>query len=618
MSAEQRWAEQLDLLRRALVCSSLAAEGIDPSIETFLAQMRDSIRQEDFTGSLGALLPRLERALLQYETRRQERLQSVKSLLQNMARQVKSLPLQGTTEKALREFEKTLNKTPPSSQVLVSLLTQLSSVQQAAIEELSVTPVKQGLLSRLFGGASKALPVLDKATGQEQILPKVAQAAKPSSLEPLAAASATEAKPTLVSTADASALAPEPALEPLHKAQDQVSPETPIGDAHDLDVHWSEHRLPVVNAVISAAEIEQALAQEGSEEPVYSNIAEHVQSTLLKLLDELKAPDDFAAQVNALQQRILAGLNLYELVAVLDDLAALVLEVTGNGAQAFEGYLLKLNERLNSFQTGLESAGTGYAASVNAARALDQAVSQQVSDLQDCLSQAASLEALQQAVEARLETVRQTMAGYQQSVTEHEQTVGLHLQDLSLRVQKMEQEAKTFHEHLEQQRQLALIDSLTGLPNRAAWRERLQSEVARWQRHGGELCLAVVDVDLFKRINDQYGHLAGDKVLKIIAHELRKRLRKSDFIARFGGEEFALLLPVTSLSAAQTVLETLRTGVELCPFNFKGERITITVSAGIAAFAQGDSAEEVFERADKALYRAKDLGRNQVQIGACA
>jgi diguanylate cyclase len=136
----------------------------------------------------------------------------------------------------------------------------------------------------------------------------------------------------------------------------------------------------------------------------------------------------------------------------------------------------------------------------------------------------------------------------------------------------MEQEAQGYREHLEVQRQKALLDPLTGLPNRAAWSERLDQEVNLWHQRGNSLSLAMLDLDHFKRINDGYGHLAGDKVLKIIASVLRKRLRASDFIARFGGEEFVMLMPNSSLTDALAAGEVLRAAIEACPFHFKGSR----------------------------------------------
>jgi diguanylate cyclase len=218
-------------------------------------------------------------------------------------------------------------------------------------------------------------------------------------------------------------------------------------------------------------------------------------------------------------------------------------------------------------------------------------------------------------VGTRLDGLLSTMDQYQRQRGELEHALSGRLQTLVERVASMEQEAKGFRDHIEEQRQKALTDPLTGLPNRAAWDERQELEVARWQRYGGELLMAVLDIDFFKRINDNYGHLAGDKVLKIIATELAKRLRKTDFIARFGGEEFVLLIPGTPLEGAQQLLETLRTAIESCPFHFKGERVTITLSAGVSAFAAGERAEQVFERADQALYRAKRSGRNRIEVG---
>nr|BFE92700.1 hypothetical protein GCM10020185_32360 [Pseudomonas brassicacearum subsp. brassicacearum] len=179
----------------------------------------------------------------------------------------------------------------------------------------------------------------------------------------------------------------------------------------------------------------------------------------------------------------------------------------------------------------------------------------------------------------------------------------------------MEQDAQVVRENLEEQRQKALIDPLTGLPNRAAWSERLEHEVAQWQQHGNSLLLAMLDLDHFKRINDNYGHLAGDRVLKLIASVLRKRLRGGDFIARFGGEEFVLLVPNTPLVAGAKLAEALRLAIEACPFHFKGEPVTVTVSIGLTAFKPGEHSDLVLKRADQALYRAKKFRAQPCGIG---
>jgi diguanylate cyclase len=117
-------------------------------------------------------------------------------------------------------------------------------------------------------------------------------------------------------------------------------------------------------------------------------------------------------------------------------------------------------------------------------------------------------------------------------------------------------------------------------------------------------------VDHFKKINDRYGHQAGDKVLRIIAKRLTDQVRESDFVARYGGEEFVVLLPEADPASALAVAEKLRKSIDDLEFHYRDEPVPITISCGIATFRQNDDPESVFRRADAALYRAKEAGRN--------
>ena len=316
-----------------------------------------------------------------------------------------------------------------------------------------------------------------------------------------------------------------------------------------------------------------------------------------------------------MRSRLEKGLNWYELLPILDDLAVLMLAITDSGQHEFEAYLKQLNERLESFQGNLQAASAGHAEGRTAADDMHTQLREHVDDLQSSVQDAADLNSLKHILESRLEALLGTMDQHQQQRDAREQEVATHLQGLAERVAHMEQEAQGYREHLEEQRQKALIDPLTGLPNRAAWGERLAHEVEQWQQHGNMLLVAMLDLDHFKRINDGYGHLAGDKVLKIIATQLRKRLRPNDFIARFGGEEFVLLMPATSMAVGMQLANTLRAAIEACPFHFKGEPVTVTVSIGLAAFKPGERSDQVLKRADQALYRAKAAGRNTIEQG---
>lgn len=347
--------------------------------------------------------------------------------------------------------------------------------------------------------------------------------------------------------------------------------------------------------------------------PSYSSVAKHIEDTLLGLLEDLSLPERHRPQAEAMRERLAHGLNWYELLPILDDLAVLMLAITDSGQHEFEAYLKQLNERLEAFQGHLQVASEGHADSRSAARELDTQIREQVDGLQSSVQEAADLDSLKHVLESHLEGLLGTMDEHRQQRDQREQEVAARLKSLAERVANMEQEAQGYREHLEVQRQKALIDPLTGLPNRAAWSERLDHEVNSWHQRGNSLSLAMLDLDHFKRINDGYGHLAGDKVLKIIANVLRKRLRSGDFIARFGGEEFILLMPDSGLADALDVGEVLRSAIEACPFHFKGEPVTITMSMGVAQFLPGERSDLALKRADEALYRAKAAGRNRVQ-----
>ncbi|WP_369433795.1 GGDEF domain-containing protein [Psychromonas sp. MME1] len=141
--------------------------------------------------------------------------------------------------------------------------------------------------------------------------------------------------------------------------------------------------------------------------------------------------------------------------------------------------------------------------------------------------------------------------------------------------------------------------------------ERLSIEYNRYTRYNNDLSIAIIDVDKFKKINDTFGHVAGDKVISVVALMLQKSLRNTDFIARYGGDEFVLLLPETNQQQAQNLLDKLCEKIRSIPFKFKKENISITISIGCTSFTKRDSIETAFERADKALFHAKDNGRDR-------
>lgn len=167
---------------------------------------------------------------------------------------------------------------------------------------------------------------------------------------------------------------------------------------------------------------------------------------------------------------------------------------------------------------------------------------------------------------------------------------------------------------LEVVREQSVRDELTGLPNRRAFDAQLGRHASDVDRRGGELSLVVADIDHFKRVNDEFGHVAGDEVLAAVARAMGNAVRTIDLCARYGGEEFAVLLPQTRLAAAHEVAERLRRAVERVEIAVgNGVRLSVTVSLGVASYpTTASTAGALFASADRALYEAKRAGRNRV------
>ena len=159
----------------------------------------------------------------------------------------------------------------------------------------------------------------------------------------------------------------------------------------------------------------------------------------------------------------------------------------------------------------------------------------------------------------------------------------------------------------------ATHDALTGVFNRRHVEDVLGNEVERARRHARPLAVAMLDVDHFKRINDDHGHQTGDEVLRAISDRCRNTLRSNDVLGRYGGEEFAIVFPETNLDEAGAVAERLRVAVAESPIKVGEDALGVTVSIGLAAYAPGKDTHKLLQRADAALYDAKRDGRNLVR-----
>jgi diguanylate cyclase len=359
----------------------------------------------------------------------------------------------------------------------------------------------------------------------------------------------------------------------------------------------------------------------GLAEPAFSYIAGHVEPLLLRILESIHITAESVSLAESIRRSIIKGLNWYDFVAILEQIL-LVLRNAADGQRAeFQGFLSEVTESLAQVQAFVDHSKHYSDKNAAADAEMDATVRAQIQGIKTAVEQSdTDIESLKSVVQHQIGSIISSLDGFKAQRSEQDQTLSAEMRALTERIASLENESSELRLNLARQQENATKDTLTELPNREAYNRRLRQLLDTWLQGASyerrdddrSLCLAVADVDLFKNINDSYGHLAGDKVLKIIAREMVSRLREKDFIGRYGGEEFVIVMPDTRPADAEHALNKLRLAVAAIPFHFKERQIQITISFGVVEAERGDTPETLFDRADKALYKAKENGRNRV------
>jgi diguanylate cyclase len=241
---------------------------------------------------------------------------------------------------------------------------------------------------------------------------------------------------------------------------------------------------------------------------------------------------------------------------------------------------------------------------------LERTMHAEIVILNDEVVASSDLAYLKTKVQARLDKVARELLDFRQKEELRQAEVERRANELTKEVSKLKDRTEELARLCAEQEARLMIDSLTGAHSRYAYERRLEEEYQRWQRHAQPLSFAVWDIDFFKHVNDSFGHQAGDRLLRGVADLLGRNKRAEDFLARIGGEEFVLLLPMTPLDGAVAVAEKIRTAIEAAAFRHHGEQVHVTISSGVTEFRAGDTLTKVYERADRAMYQAKERGRN--------
>jgi diguanylate cyclase (GGDEF)-like protein len=240
----------------------------------------------------------------------------------------------------------------------------------------------------------------------------------------------------------------------------------------------------------------------------------------------------------------------------------------------------------------------------------------QMEDIEDAFHPGRTLEELRRLVFSKLKAIKSALECKQDEDERRIQETHQKMGELQSTLHSMKKEIHVVLERARTLEKEASRDALTGIHNRRAYETRIQEELQRFHRYNQGFSLVLFDVDHFKRVNDQYGHRAGDKCLKEIVNRIKPHLRKSDFMARYGGEEFMIILPGTSKEDAYRTAEKIRLLIERTRYVYQERDIPVTISLGVTSTCPTDrGVEGLFARVDGALYQAKNSGRNRTCVG---
>ncbi|OUS11546.1 hypothetical protein A9Q89_08715 [Gammaproteobacteria bacterium 53_120_T64] len=331
-----------------------------------------------------------------------------------------------------------------------------------------------------------------------------------------------------------------------------------------------------------------------------------------KLLDQLNLlePDD--GRVVSVRNDLARIVSMDELESVLGEALSLVIDVARHidqERQYTEQFLAQLRLQLKALEEGL-SDSIDIDASLQSVSKIQLDVGSEVSGMESAVSDNNDLDVLKQIIRTRTERLTTKVADYVESEKKQLQAAKAKINELTHQAQAMNDEVEGLRHQLMEKQQVLVMDSLTGVANRGGFDKRIEEELARSHRIGFPLSILLVDIDKFKFVNDTFGHKAGDKVLQTIAKLMAGRVRDTDYIARYGGDEFVLLLPGTSADDALVVAQGFCDAVKRCGFHSRGQSVEVSLSVGVAQLKEGESSEALFERADVAMYEVKNKGRD--------
>ncbi|MBL4909321.1 MAG: diguanylate cyclase [Alteromonadaceae bacterium] len=330
------------------------------------------------------------------------------------------------------------------------------------------------------------------------------------------------------------------------------------------------------------------------------------------LLDELSLSELQKPQISTIKKSLNAEVSHEKLIDCFIKAFDLVLINLQSERETAESFLSTLSKTLSTVQLAVKNTLSIHDTSQKEYHKLNVQLQEQMKDVTSVVEKASTMSNIKEEINEKLLLIASTIEKKSNLEQKNQQLLENQLSSMSTQIDGLEKQSKEFEVRLREQQLKSLQDALTKLNNRAAFDEHFAKEMVRFQQKQFELSIAVIDIDDFKRINDTYGHTAGDKTLQVIAKTMKRHLSKNIFIARYGGEEFVIIYREIDKQQLVKSLDTIRQQISALPFKFKQDKVTITLSIGATHVRKDDNIHLAFERADTGLYQAKSSGKNKV------
>ncbi len=336
----------------------------------------------------------------------------------------------------------------------------------------------------------------------------------------------------------------------------------------------------------------------------------------VQIIEKFKFSKKYHKQSKKLEKSCEAISSINDLSSCLQSIYELFYNVYQDAyadKEELENFLFNIGAQVGRIGDTLQTVAEEQKSDLHTQGELNLKMNDAVSLISKNIMSGNDLASLKNTVKVQLDTLQNIVDEERKIVKAQEERVNNNVKALVNRVNELNIETQELRDKVKCEKEQALRDPLTGLYNRQAYNEKI-SEIISTTQEVANHSLLIWDIDHFKKFNDLYGHVVGDKVLKTVAGKLGSLLKERFFLARFGGEEFAMLLPEISLEESKEYAEHVRNEVSNITFILKGKKVKITISCGISNIQKNDTSQTIFERADKALYAAKENGRNCVSV----